>query len=35
MPISLTSTPLATVAEPGTMLADEFLLRVDGSVVMR
>jgi hypothetical protein len=35
LPIPLTSTPLTTVAEPGTVLADDFLLRVDGSVVMR
>ena len=35
LPIPLTSTPLTTVAEPGTKLADDFLLREDGSVVMQ
>jgi len=33
--IPLKSTPLTTVAEPRTMLAEDFLLRVDGSVMMQ
>jgi hypothetical protein len=35
LPIPLTSTPLTTVAEPGTVLEGDFLLREEGSVVMR
>ena len=34
LPIPLTSTPLTTVTEPGTLLVDYFMLREDGSVVM-
>jgi hypothetical protein len=34
-PILLTSTPLMTVAEPGMVLEGNFLLRLEGSVVMR
>jgi hypothetical protein len=34
-PIPLTSTPLTTVAEPGMVLEGNFLLRLEGSVVMR
>jgi hypothetical protein len=34
-PIPLTSTPLTTFAEPGIVLEVNFLLRLEGSVVMR
>jgi hypothetical protein len=34
-PIPLTSTPLTTVAELGMVLEGNFLLRLEGSAVMR